>query len=76
MKLRVFNWYWLQALLLSMFPLTGFEVHGLYSMSGFTTTVDLHTTAAWAAISAYQETENEVRDTPSQILDQDIQGVI
>ncbi|MFZ1983609.1 MAG: cytochrome b/b6 domain-containing protein [Desulfatitalea sp.] len=35
-------WHWLQALLILMLLLTGFEIHGQYSLLGFQTAVTVH----------------------------------
>ncbi len=46
-------WHWSQALLIMTMMLTGFEVHGNYSLFGFANAVDLHTTAAWTLIGLW-----------------------
>ncbi|MFO7989514.1 MAG: cytochrome b/b6 domain-containing protein, partial [Desulfotignum sp.] len=35
-------WHWFQALMIVLLMITGFEVHGLYSLTGFDTAVELH----------------------------------
>ncbi|MDY6822307.1 MAG: cytochrome b/b6 domain-containing protein [Thermodesulfobacteriota bacterium] len=35
-------WHWLQALTIILLAVTGFEVHGLYSLLGFKTAVSVH----------------------------------
>ncbi len=35
-------WHWFQALMIILLMITGFEVHGLYTLMGFDTAVDLH----------------------------------
>ena len=40
-------WHWSQAFLIIALLVTGFEVHGSYSVLGFEKAVDLHTTFAW-----------------------------
>jgi thiosulfate reductase cytochrome b subunit len=46
-------WHWSQAGLIMFMGLTGFEVHGLYSVFGFEQAVDLHTTTAWVLIGLW-----------------------
>ena len=43
-------WHWAQAALIITLMLTGFEVHGSYSLFGFERAVDTHTTAAWSLV--------------------------
>ncbi|TCS41601.1 cytochrome b/b6 domain-containing protein [Reinekea marinisedimentorum] len=40
-------WHWSQAVLIILMMLTGFEIHGLYSLFGFAKAVDIHSTSAW-----------------------------
>lgn len=40
-------WHWSQALLIIVMLISGFEVHGTYSLLGFEPAVRLHTLAAW-----------------------------
>lgn len=35
-------WHWSQALMIILLMITGFEVHGLYTLMGFDTAVELH----------------------------------
>jgi thiosulfate reductase cytochrome b subunit len=35
-------WHWFQALMIILLMITGFEVHGLYTLTGFDTAVELH----------------------------------
>lgn len=46
-------WHWTQAFLIIFMMLTGFEVHGLYSLFGFEDAVVYHTFAAWALITLW-----------------------
>lgn len=46
-------WHWSQALLIIAMALTGFEIHGTYSLLGFEDSVFWHTTAAWTLISLW-----------------------
>ena len=43
-------WHWAQAALIITLMLTGFEVHGTYSLFGFGEAVGIHTTAAWSLV--------------------------
>jgi len=43
-------WHWSQALLIFGLLITGFEIHGSYSLLGFGQAVKLHTLGAWALI--------------------------
>lgn len=43
-------WHWTQALLIIFLMITGFEVHGTYSLMGFENAVLFHDIAAWALI--------------------------
>lgn len=43
-------WHWFQALLIFSLLLTGFEIHGSYSLLGFGDATRLHTIAAWSLI--------------------------
>lgn len=57
-KIYVFNrfnrfWHWGQALLVLTMLLTGFEIHGSYSVFGFERAVSFHTIAAWTLISLW-----------------------
>lgn len=39
-------WHWSQALLIIVMMVTGFEVHGSYSLLGFAKAVSIHSLAA------------------------------
>ncbi|SHK12062.1 Thiosulfate reductase cytochrome b subunit [Marinobacter antarcticus] len=43
-------WHWFQALLIFSLLITGFEIHGSYSLLGFGDAARLHTIAAWSLI--------------------------
>ncbi len=43
-------WHWSQAGLILFLLLTGFEIHGSYSLLGFASAVEFHRIAAWALI--------------------------
>ncbi|GGE63740.1 cytochrome b561 [Streptosporangium jomthongense] len=43
-------WHWFQALLIFSLLITGFEIHGSYSLLGFGDATRLHTIAAWSLI--------------------------
>jgi thiosulfate reductase cytochrome b subunit len=46
-------WHWAQAALIIFMLLTGFEVHGTYSIFGFGKAVDYHTIAAWTLVGLW-----------------------
>lgn len=46
-------WHWSQALLIIGMMLTGFEVHGSYTLLGFASAVRLHTLAAWTLLTLW-----------------------
>lgn len=46
-------WHWSQALLIIIMMITGFEVHGSYSMLGFQKAVQLHSLAAWTLLTLW-----------------------
>jgi thiosulfate reductase cytochrome b subunit len=46
-------WHWLQALLVLFLLLTGFEVHGLYTLFGYEDASTWHRLAAWALIGLW-----------------------
>lgn len=46
-------WHWSQALLIIGMMLTGFEVHGSYTLLGFESAVRLHTLAAWTLLTLW-----------------------
>ena len=57
-RIYVFNrfnrfWHWGQALLVLTLLLTGFEVHGSYSLFGFEKAVSYHTISAWSLIGLW-----------------------
>ncbi len=43
-------WHWSQAALIMAMAVTGFEIHGTYTLFGFGQAVTVHTTAAWMLI--------------------------
>jgi thiosulfate reductase cytochrome b subunit len=43
-------WHWTQAFLVLFLALTGFEIHGSFTLFGFETAVNLHNKSAWALI--------------------------
>lgn len=43
-------WHWSQALLIIVMMITGFEIHGSYTVMGFKDAVDVHTWAAWTLL--------------------------
>ena len=43
-------WHWSQAALIIVLMITGFEIHGVYSLMGFKDAVNLHTLAAWTLV--------------------------
>ena len=46
-------WHWTQALLIMTLMLTGFEIHGSYSLFGFESAVEIHTIAAWSLVALW-----------------------
>lgn len=46
-------WHWSQAFLIISMLITGFEVHGLYTLFGFEKAVDLHIIFAWTLIGLW-----------------------
>ncbi|MEN8175017.1 MAG: cytochrome b/b6 domain-containing protein [Pseudomonadota bacterium] len=46
-------WHWSQALLIISMLITGFEVHGLYSMFGFEKAADYHVILAWTLMGLW-----------------------
>jgi thiosulfate reductase cytochrome b subunit len=46
-------WHWSQALLISVMMVTGFEVHGTYSLFGFGHAARYHTLAAWTVLTLW-----------------------
>ena len=46
-------WHWSQAILIISMAVTGFEIHGTYTLLGFEEAVSWHSTAAWALIGLW-----------------------
>lgn len=46
-------WHWSQAVLIITMMVTGFEVHGAYTLLGFGRAVAWHTSAAWALLTIW-----------------------
>ena len=46
-------WHWTQALLIIIMMITGFEIHGLYTLIGFEDATNVHTIAAWSLVSLW-----------------------
>ncbi len=46
-------WHWSQALLIIVMMITGFEVHGSYTLLGYRKAVNLHTLAAWTLLTIW-----------------------
>jgi len=46
-------WHWSQALLIFTMLITGFEVHGSYTLLGFKAATELHTLAAWTLVALW-----------------------
>ena len=46
-------WHWSQAALIMTLMLTGFEIHGSYTVFGFQSAVEIHTTAAWTLVGLW-----------------------
>jgi len=46
-------WHWSQAALIITMLLSGFEVHGSYTLFGFRTAARVHTWAAWALLTLW-----------------------
>ena len=46
-------WHWTQAILITLMLVTGFEIHGSYSLLGWEQAVDLHTWVAWTLIGLW-----------------------
>ncbi len=46
-------WHWSQAALIVFMGITGFEIHGLYTLFGFEDAVEFHTTTAWLLIGLW-----------------------
>ncbi|MEN8167607.1 MAG: cytochrome b/b6 domain-containing protein [Pseudomonadota bacterium] len=46
-------WHWSQAFLIISMLITGFEIHGVYTLFGFEQAVDLHIIFAWTLIGVW-----------------------
>jgi thiosulfate reductase cytochrome b subunit len=46
-------WHWAQAVLIIVMAVTGFEIHGTYSLLGYESAQEVHTTAAWILIGLW-----------------------
>ena len=46
-------WHWSQALLVILMLITGFEIHGSYTLLGFESAIEVHSTAAWVLIGLW-----------------------
>lgn len=46
-------WHWSQALLIISMLITGFEVHGSYTLIGFEDAVNYHTVFAWSLVTLW-----------------------
>ena len=46
-------WHWAQAALIIAMGATGFEIHGTYSLFGYETAQEVHTTSAWLLIGLW-----------------------
>ena len=46
-------WHWSQAALILFLMLTGFEIHGTYTLFGYEGAVSYHTTAAWTLVGLW-----------------------
>ncbi|MDH3231384.1 MAG: cytochrome b/b6 domain-containing protein [Alphaproteobacteria bacterium] len=46
-------WHWSQAVLIMTMAATGFEIHGTYSLLGYESAQEVHTTAAWLLIGLW-----------------------
>lgn len=46
-------WHWMQAALIMFMALTGFEIHGTYTVFGFERAIDFHVTAAWTLLGLW-----------------------
>ncbi|WP_196157149.1 cytochrome b/b6 domain-containing protein [Reinekea sp. G2M2-21] len=43
-------WHWVQAVLMILMAITGFEIHGTYQLIGFNLAIDVHVYSAWSLI--------------------------
>ena len=41
-------WHWMQALVILVLMVTGFEIHSTYNLLGYQTAVNVHNFSAWA----------------------------
>ena len=46
-------WHWSQAALIIFLMVTGFEIHGTYTLFGFEKAVGYHTIAAWSLVGLW-----------------------
>ena len=46
-------WHWAQALLIAFMLVTGFEIHGVYTLFGIQDAMNLHAVAAWTLIGLW-----------------------
>ncbi|PID78249.1 MAG: cytochrome B [Deltaproteobacteria bacterium] len=46
-------WHWFQAILIGILLLTGFEIHGTYSLIGFQNAFQIHNYSAWTWLVLY-----------------------
>jgi thiosulfate reductase cytochrome b subunit len=46
-------WHWCQSLLIIFMLITGFEIHGTYTLLGFESAVELHGLTAWALMGLW-----------------------
>ncbi len=46
-------WHWAQSLLIIVMLITGFEIHGTYTLFGFETAINIHTVVAWFLIGLW-----------------------
>ena len=46
-------WHWSQTLLIIVMLVTGFEIHGVYTLFGFEKAIDIHTLLAWVLIGLW-----------------------
>ena len=46
-------WHWMQAALVILMLMTGFEIHGYYHLFGFTSAVKVHSISAWLLMTLW-----------------------
>jgi thiosulfate reductase cytochrome b subunit len=46
-------WHWTQAIIVITMLISGFEIHGLYTLLGYEQAADVHTTLAWTLIGLW-----------------------